>query len=238
MQKLRIDIWSDIACPWCHVGKRRFEAALAKFPHRDEVEVVWRAFELDPSAKSRSLPDGEGYADRLAKKYGMSVSLAEQRIQQLVDTAAGEGLAFRFDQIKPGNTFDAHRIVHFAREKGLQDAVKEKMLSGYLEHGAAIGDKADVAKLATDAGLDPDEVAAVLESDAHAAEVRADEREAAELGVSGVPFFVIGRYAISGAQPKEVFERALDLAWKEHSASRSLQPLAEGAVCGPDGCTV
>jgi predicted DsbA family dithiol-disulfide isomerase len=237
MQKLRVDIWSDIACPWCHVGKRRFEAALAKFAHKDEVEIVWRAFELDPSAKARSVPEGSNYAERLAKKYGMPVPMAEQRIQQLVDTAAGEGLAFRFDRIKPGNTFDAHRVVHFALEKGKQDAVKEKMLSGYLEHGAAIGDKADVAKLAVDAGLDADEVTAVLESDAHAEDVRADEREAAELGVTGVPFFVIGRYALSGAQPKEVFQRALDLAWKEH-AQASLQPFGEGAACGPDGCAV
>lgn len=236
MQKLRVDIWSDIACPWCHVGKRRFEAALAKFAHRDEVEIVWRAFELDPSAKARSLPEGTDYAERLAKKYGMPVPMAEQRIQQLVDTAAGEGLAFRFDRIKPGNTFDAHRIVHLALEKGKQDAVKEKMLSGYLEHGAAIGDKADVARLAVDAGLDADEVAGVLESDAHAADVRADEREAAELGVTGVPFFVVGRYAISGAQPKEVFERALDLAWKEHTAAKKVETFAEGAVCGAEGC--
>jgi predicted DsbA family dithiol-disulfide isomerase len=219
------------------VGKRRFEAALAKFPHRDEVEVVWRAFELDPSAKARSLPEGSNYAERLAKKYGMPVPVAEQRIEQLVETAAGDGLTFRFDQIKPGNTFDAHRIVHFALEKGKQDAVKEKMLSGYLEHGAAIGDKSAVAKLATDAGLDADEVAAVLESDAYAADVRGDEQEAAELGISGVPFFVVGRYAISGAQPKEVFERALDLAWKEHSAT-PLQTFAEGAACGPDGCAI
>jgi predicted DsbA family dithiol-disulfide isomerase len=219
------------------VGKRRFEAALAKFPHKDEVEIVWRAFELDPSAKARSLPEGSNYAERLAKKYGMPVPVAEQRIEQLVETAAGDGLTFRFDQIKPGNTFDAHRIVHFALEKGKQDAVKEKMLSGYLEHGAAIGDKAAVAKLATDAGLDADEVAAVLESDAYAADVRGDEQEAAELGISGVPFFVVGRYAISGAQPKEVFERALDLAWKEHSAT-PLQTFAEGAACGPDGCAI
>jgi predicted DsbA family dithiol-disulfide isomerase len=219
------------------VGKRRLEAALAKFPHKDEVEIVWRAFELDPSAKARSLPEGSNYAERLAKKYGMPVPVAEQRIEQLVETAAGDGLTFRFDQIKPGNTFDAHRIIHFALEKGKQDAVKEKMLSGYLEHGAAIGDKAAVAKLATDAGLDADEVAAVLESDAYAADVRGDEQEAAELGISGVPFFVVARYAISGAQPKEVFERALDLAWKEHSAT-SLQTFAEGAACGPDGCAI
>jgi predicted DsbA family dithiol-disulfide isomerase len=236
MQKLQIHIWSDIACPWCHVGKRRFEAALANFAHKDEVEVVWRAFELDPSAKSRSLPEGSDYAERLGQKYGMPKAMAEQRIQQLVDTAAGEGLAFRFDQIKPGNTFDAHRVVHFALEKGKQDAVKEKMLSGYLEHGAAIGDKSDIAKLATEAGLDADEVLAVLESDAHAADVRADEQEAAELGISGVPFFVVGRYAISGAQPKEVFERALEMAWQERKPA--LETFAEGAACGPDGCAI
>lgn len=235
-KKLRIDIWSDIACPWCHVGKRRLEAALAKFPHRDDVEIVWRAFELDPSAKRRSM-DGDGtYAERLAKKYGMPVEMAEVRMQQLTDTAAGEGLAFRFDQIMPGNTFDAHRLVHLGLEKGKQDAVKETMLSGYLEKGAAIGDKSDIARLAVDAGLDADEVASVLESDRFAADVRADEEEAAELGVTGVPFFVIGRYAISGAQPSEVFTRALTLAWSELAPAPVV--FAEGAACGPDGCAV
>lgn len=235
-KKLTIDIWSDIACPWCHVGKRRLESALAKFEHKDDVEIVWRAFELDPSAKARSL-DGNGtYPERLAKKYGMPLEMAEVRIKQLTDTAAGEGLAFRFDRIKPGNTFDAHRLVHLGLEKGKQDAVKEKMFSGYLENGAAIGDKAEIAKLAVDAGLDADEVAAVLESDQFAADVRADEKEASELGVTGVPFFVIGRYAISGAQPSEVFTKALTMAWSELKA----EPVAfaEGAACGPEGCAV
>ena len=236
-QKLKIDIWSDIACPWCHVGKRRLESALARFPHKDDVEVVWRAFELDPSAKQRSMDGAGTYPERLAKKYGMPLEMAELRMKQLTDTAAGEGLAFRFDKIKPGNTFDAHRLVHLALEKGNQDAVKEKMLSGYLENGAAIGDKAEIAKLAVDAGLDADEVLGVLESDQFAAEVRADEKEAAEIGVSGVPFFVIGRYAISGAQPAEVFTRALTMAWSELEPEAPVM-FAEGAACGPDGCAV
>lgn len=236
-KKLRIDIWSDIACPWCHVGKRRFEAALATFPHKDEVEVTWRAFELDPSAKARSMPESGAYAERLAKKYGMPVPVAEQRIQQLVDTAAAEGLAFRFDKIQPGNTFDAHRLVHLGLEQGKQDAVKEAFFRGYLEQGAAIGEKSDIAKIATDAGLDADAVAGVIESDQYADEVRADEREAAELGVNGVPFFVIGRYAISGAQPAEVFTRALTMAWNELAKPLPVA-FAEGAACGPDGCAI
>jgi predicted DsbA family dithiol-disulfide isomerase len=233
-KKLRVDIWSDIACPWCHVGKRRFEAALSTFEHKQDVEIVWRAFELNPSAKERELTTGGSYPERLAKKYGMSVDMAKQRIQQLVDTADGEGLAFDFEKIQPGNTFNAHRVVHFALTKGKQDAVKEAMLSGYLENGAAIGDKAAVETIAIGAGLDADEVHSVLETDAYAVDVRADEEEAAELGITGVPFFVIGRYAISGAQPVEVFQRALNLAHKE------LAPVefAEGAACGPDGCAV
>lgn len=235
-KKLAVEIWSDIACPWCYVGKRRLEAALAKFEHADEVEITWHSFELDPNAKSRSMPEGQAFADKLAKKYGMSVSFAEERIRQLVETAAAEGLAFRFDKIQPGNTFDAHRLVHLGLEQGKQGAVKEAFLSGYLEHGAAIGDKADVAKIAIDAGLDADAVTAVLEGDRFADAVRADEREARELGISGVPFFVVGRYAISGAQPPEVFTRALTLAWNDLAAAPV--PLAEGAACGPDGCAI
>lgn len=234
MNRLRIDIWSDIACPWCYVGKRRLERALASFPHRDAVDIVWRAFELNPAA-ARETTEGGPYAERLAKKYGSSVGEAERRIAGLVETARGDGVALDFERIRPGNTFDAHRVLHLAHEQGLGDAVKERFLRGYLSEGESIGSPETVARLAADAGLDAERVRALLASNEYAAEVRADEREAQQLGISGVPFFVLGeKFAVSGAQPAEVIRRALDSAW----GAIQVQPvvLAEGAVCGPDGC--
>jgi predicted DsbA family dithiol-disulfide isomerase len=234
MEKLRIDIWSDIACPWCFVGKRRLEAALAKFPHRDRVEVVWRAFELDPSAP-RERTGGVSHAARVAAKYGKPVAEMEKMIASMTEMARRDGLSFRFDRIREGNTFDAHRVVHLAGEHGKQDAMKERLLRAYLEEGEPIGDPATLVRLAAEVGLDAAEVEAVLGSDAHAAAVRADERMARELDIHGVPFFVLdGRHALEGAQPADVFLKALNQVWRDVAARPT--PLAEGAACGPDGC--
>jgi predicted DsbA family dithiol-disulfide isomerase len=234
MSKLRIDVWSDIARPWCFVGKRRLERALADFPHADEVEVVWRAFELDPSAPKERDP-GVSHAARLAKKYGMSVEQAQKRSEQLRETARAEGLAFDFDHIRSGNMFDAHRLVHLGRERGVQDAVKERFLRAYLEQGQLMSEHGTLLRLAVEAGLAENEAADVLASEQFADEVRADEAEAHELGISGVPCFVLdGRYAVSGAQPPQLLLSALHQAWNERDEA---QPqYAEGAVCGPDGC--
>lgn len=234
MKKLRIDIWSDIACPWCYVGKRRLEAALAQFEHRDEVEIVWRAFELDPSAP-RVRDTSVSYAERLGKKYGASTAQAQGMIDRMTQVAREDGLDFHFEIAQPGNTFDAHRVLHLAHERGKQDAVKERFLRGYLTEGEAIGEVATLVRLAADAGLDEEEVRATLLSNAYEKEVRADEREARENGISAVPFFVLGRrYAVSGAQPADLLLRALKQAWNELVAKPVV--FAEGAACGPDGC--
>ena len=233
--KLRIDIWSDIACPWCYIGKRHLEQALEKFAHKAEVDVVWRAFELDPSAP-RIRDTSQTYAERLAKKYGTTPETAQQRIDQMVGVAAKDGLDFRFDRIRPGNTFDAHRLLHLAHERGIQDAVKERFLRAYMTEGQAIGDPEVLRGLAREAGLDEAEAREVLEGKRYAAEVRTDEGLARELGISGVPFFVLdGRIGVSGAQPAEVLLGALDKAWSE-LARPELETFAEGATCGPDGC--
>jgi predicted DsbA family dithiol-disulfide isomerase len=233
MPELRIDVWSDIACPWCYVGKRRLEAALAAFEHRDAVALTWRAFELDPAAP-RSLDPSTSYAARLARKYGSSVAQAEQMIARMTETAAADGLEFHFELIRPGNTFDAHRLLHLALQRGKQDALKERLFRAYLTEGQPIGDPAALARLAADVGLDPAEVQHVLAGDAHADAVRADEETARRLGIRGVPFFALaGRYAVSGAQPSDVLLGALRTAWD--AAQQSEDP-ADGAVCGPDGC--
>ena len=232
---LRIDIWSDIACPWCYVGKRHLEQALARFPHKDDVAIVWRAFELDPSApKIRDA--SQSYAERLAGKYGTTPAQAQTMIDRMVDTAARDGLEFRFDRIRPGNTFDAHRLLHLAHERGKQDALKERMLRAYMTEGQAIGDRDVLAGLAREVGLDEQEVRDVLAGDRYASEVRQDEARARELGINGVPFFVLAdRFGVSGAQPAEVLLGALERAWAER-VKPVLETVAEGAVCGPDGC--
>ena len=235
LARLDVQVWSDIACPWCYVGKRRLEAALARFAHREAVRLTWRSFELDPSAPRMREPVVP-YAERLAKKYGTAVAQAEGRIRQLTDVAATDGLELRFDRIRPGNTFDAHRLLHLAAERGLQNALKERFLRAYLTEGEAIGDPETLARLASLEGLAPDEVRGVLTTDAYARGVRADEERAHALGIHGVPFFVVGRrYALSGAQPAEVILGALDRAWTEASEEASHEVEA-GAVCGPDGC--
>lgn len=237
---MKVEIWSDVVCPWCHIGKRRFEAALARFPHRDAVEVEWKAFELDPGARSAAAGESvspSGYAERLARKYGTSVAGGQQMTDHMTQQAAGEGLDFRFDRAVPANTFDAHQVIHLAAERGVQDAVKERLLAAYFTEGAAVGDRETLIRLAAEAGLDADEVRDALDEQRYAAAVRADEAEAGALGISGVPFFVVDRkYAVNGAQPADALLQVLQRAWAERSPLIAVS--SDGAVCGPDGCAV
>ncbi|HVW28692.1 MAG TPA: DsbA family oxidoreductase [Polyangiaceae bacterium] len=234
MTELRIDVWSDIACPWCYVGKRRLERALAEFPHASDVRVVWRAFELDPSAPKERDPS-ISHAERIARKYGLTVEQARQSTERLVDVGRGEGLAFDFTHIRSGNTFDAHRLVHLGLERGVQGAVKERFLKAYFEEGMLLSDHGTLLRLAVEAGLDEREAADVLSASSFADAVRADESQARELGIDGVPCFVLdGRFAVTGAQSTAVLLSALNHAWSERDAGAA--DLAEGAACGVDGC--
>jgi predicted DsbA family dithiol-disulfide isomerase len=234
-EPLRVDIWSDVICPWCAIGKANLDRALERFDGADRVEIVWHSFELDPNAPAALAGD---HAEQLARKYGMPVEQARKSIDRVVTTARGVGLDFRYDRIRPGNTFDAHRVIHLAAERGLQTQVKERMFRGYFTEGAAIGLPEEVERLAVDAGLDAEEVAEVLESDAYAAEVRADEADAHQLGATGVPFFVFdGRYAVGGAQPPDVLLEVLQRCWRERTPSVEVLAVADD-VCGPDGCEI
>jgi len=228
---MNVEIWSDIACPWCYVGKRRFEAALAAFEHRDDVMVTWRSFELDPAAPREREVDG---ATHLAQKYGTSRDEALAMQQRMTDAAAGDGLEFRFDRARAGNTFDAHRLIHLAAAHGAQDAMKERLMRAYLTEGEPIGDPEALERLALDAGLPADEVRELLGGDRFAADVREDERTAAALGVHAVPFFVVDRaMGAAGAQPPEVLGELLRRGW----AARAPIPVVTGGeACGPDGC--
>jgi len=233
---MKVEIWSDVVCPWCYVGKRRLEIALSRFAHRDEIDVVWRAFELDPSAPAER--DGR-YAERLAAKYRMSVAEAEAMINHMVDTGAGDGIDFRFDRARPGNTFAAHRLLHLGRERGVQDDVKERLLAATFTEGAAIGDLGVLQGLGTEAGLDADEVLTVLEGDRYADDVRADERRAAALGITAVPFFVVdGTHGVSGAQTPEVLLGVLERAWTGSHPEALVVAGGDAPGCDDDTCTV
>lgn len=210
-----IEIWSDTACPWCYIGKRRFETALGRFEHRDQVRVTWRSFELDPAAPHERQGDR---AERLAEKYGMTVERAREMEQHVRDTAAGEGLAFRFDIARSGNTFDAHRIIHLAHAHGLQAAMKERMMRGYFMEGRLVSDPDTLAQLAAEVGLAEDEVRQTLAGDRYAQEVRDDEQLATALGISAVPTFVVDRaLGASGAHPPEALLELLRQGWSSPS---------------------
>jgi predicted DsbA family dithiol-disulfide isomerase len=238
---MKVEIWSDVVCPWCYVGKRRFEQALARFTHGDEVEVEWKSFELDPGSRSAAPGDGgPDYADRLAKKYSTTRAGAQQMLDSMTLAAAAEGLDFRFDLAVSANTFEAHQVIHLAAARGLQDQVKERLLRGYFTEGEAVGDRAVLVRLAAEAGLDAAEVEKALEEQEYATAVRADEAEAGALGISGVPFFVIDRkYGVSGAQPADQLLQVLERAWNESHPSLTMVG-ADGTddSCGPDGCAI
>jgi predicted DsbA family dithiol-disulfide isomerase len=257
---MKVEIWSDVACPWCYIGKRRFEAALERFPQRDQVEVEWKAFELDPGARADGAgatgkgdgAQGDGaqgahggsgdYADRLGRKYGTSRQGAQQMLDTMTGVAATEGLDFHFEKAPAINTFDAHRVLHLALEKGVQGAVKERLLLAYFTEGEQVSDHEVLVRLAAEAGLDTDEVREVLASGRYADDVRTDEAEAAALGISGVPFFVVDRkYGVSGAQPVELLLEVLTRAWSERNPLTMVGAPAgavDGPACGPDGCAV
>jgi predicted DsbA family dithiol-disulfide isomerase len=241
---VKVEIWSDVVCPWCYIGKRRFEAALAGFEHRDGVEVVWRSFELDPASTSATAerPDeGPDYADRLASKYGTDRAGAQRMLDTMTAQAAEEGLDFRFDRAPRANTFEAHQVLHLAGEHQRQDAVKERLLRGYFTEGEAVGDRDVLVRLSAEAGLDPDSTRAALQEQRYAAAVRGEEEEAHRLGIGGVPFFVVDRrYGASGAQPAKELLEVLRRTWAE---ARPLTVLgSDGSdaadACGPDGCAV
>jgi predicted DsbA family dithiol-disulfide isomerase len=206
-----VEIWSDVVCPWCYVGKRQFEEALGQFRHGDDVTVEWKSFELDPTAPARR---NQSMNEVLQRKYGMSAEQAEAANHKMTDLASSVGLEYHLDRAVMGNTFDAHRLIHLAAANGLGDAMKERLMAAYFTEGQAIGEHDTLEKLAIDVGLDPGDVASVLSSDSYAAAVRHDEQRAQAIGVTGVPFFLIDeRLAVPGAQPVEVLVGALEQAW-------------------------
>jgi predicted DsbA family dithiol-disulfide isomerase len=206
---MQVEIWSDVVCPWCYIGKRRFEQALEQFAGKGDVEVTWRSFELDPDGPSEPI----SLTERLARKYNIQGDEAAARHARTTAIAGELGLEFHLDRALSGNTFDAHRLIHLAHEHGLQDAAQERLFAAYFNEGLAISDRGTLVELATSIELDADEARAMLESDRFAQEVREDEGVAHRFGINGVPFFVLDRrLGVSGAQPVEVLLGALEEA--------------------------
>jgi predicted DsbA family dithiol-disulfide isomerase len=213
---MQVEIWSDVVCPWCYLGKRRFERALESFAHRDEVEVVYRSFELDPSAPVGTT---RPTVELLASKYGLSAQQANDAQRQMEQHAAADGLTFRMDGLRRASTRDAHRLLQLAKSRRRQAELTERLHRAYFTEQASIFDHASLTNLAAEAGLDRDEVSRVLAGDEYADAVDADADTARRLGANGVPFFVIDRrYGISGAQPAGTLTQALEQAWADAHA--------------------
>ncbi|EME24011.1 hypothetical protein G419_00620 [Rhodococcus triatomae BKS 15-14] len=228
---LVMEVWSDIACPWCHIGKRRFDTALERFPHRDRVEVVWRSYQLSPDTPA-GLRKPE--VDALVEMKGMPADQVRQMFAHVAATAAADGLTLDFDTVIAANTFDAHRLVHFAGDRGPE--MLAALFRAHFEEGRVVDDHAELVEIAASAGFDRDAAAAVLASDAHADRVREDLAEARALGVTGVPFFVANRaIAVSGAQPVEVFTQLLEKAWEDSGAVAGSD---DAGACEGDACSV
>jgi predicted DsbA family dithiol-disulfide isomerase len=219
---VRVDVWSNVICPWCYLGKRRLESALAHFPFSDEVDVVWRSFELDPSAPRRLTVSA---AEHLARKYGMGEEQVAASWARLTALADAEGLECHLDLTQGGSSFDAHRLIHLGKTHGVQDRIKERLLRAYFSEGVPIGEPSELNRLATEVGLPAGEVAEVLATDRFAAEVRDDEQRARVLGINGVPFFAIDdRYGVSGAQSADVLLETLTAAWAAHALDAEAPP--------------
>lgn len=238
---MKIEVWSDFVCPFCYIGKRRLEMALDQFPHKDEVEVEFKSFELDPNSAVYS---GKSIHEALASKYGMTIEQAKQNNSQIGQQAANVGLTFNFENMKPTNTFDAHRLAKFAKVHGKEKVVTESLLHAYFTESKNLSELETLADIAEAAGLDRQETLQVLnDKTAYANDVRIDEGIAQQYQVTGVPYFIVNqKYAISGAQPLETFVGALQQVWEEENPTPKLQSLnpegANDAFCADGNCVV
>ena len=232
---MQVEVFSDVVCPFCYIGKRRLEEALSTFPHADAVQVTYRSFQLDPTTPQHV---EETLDEMLARKYGRTLDQAREMNSRVADMAATVGLDFHLSDAHPANTFDAHRLLHLAAAEGRQEQLKERLLHAYFSEGARVGDHHQLAALAAEAGLDPDRVRQVLAGDEYADEVRADIELARGFGATGVPFFVFDRkYGVSGAQETAVFTEVLERAWAD-AAPVQVVGDPDAAACEGEACEV
>lgn len=231
---MQVEIWSDVMCPFCYIGKRKMEAALEKFEHKNDVEIIWKSFQLNPDMKTEA---GKNINQYLAEAKGWSLQKASEMNAHVTQMAKDAGLTYNMDKAVVANSFDAHRLSHLAKKHGLQDKMEERIFAAYFTEGKNTADHDTLVQIGCEVGLDKTEVANMLGSDAYAADVEQDVYEAQQVGVRGVPFFVLGRkYAVSGAQDSETFLQALNQTWQEIGPKPTAMESTDGAVCTPDGC--
>lgn len=237
IHKMKVEVWSDIMCPFCYIGKRNYETALNQFSEKNEVEIVWHSFQLDPTI-SKNSGKKENVYQYLADKKGMSYAQSAQLHENLIQTAKKAGLEYNFDKAIVANSFDAHCLIQLAKTRGLGDEAEERLFRAYFTEGRDFGEHETLIAIGKDIGLPGDDILVALNSDDYAAKVEADIQEAAEIGIQGVPFFVFDRkYAVSGAQPPEHFLQALKqsfVEWRKNNPAPDLKQ-TEGTVCTPDG---
>lgn len=232
---MKVEIWSDLVCPFCYIGKRKFEHALEQFEHGDNIEIEWRSFELHPGLQTDGL---KNQYEHLAERKGWTLDYSKQVHAQLTETAKKAGLEYNFDNAIPANTFNAHRLSHLAADYDLQDVAEERLFHAHFTDGKDINDDETLVELGVEIGLPKDEVREMLQGDLYADEVRKDKEAARQVGVQGVPFFVFnGKYSISGAQPSELFLATLQKAYKEFEEENVSVGIAnaDGASCSKDG---
>lgn len=233
---MKIEIWSDVVCPFCYIGKRKMEKALQKFPFKEKVEIEWKSFQLNPDQQTKP---GVSTLEDLSQSKGWSMEQTKQITSQVVGMAKGEGLTFDFDKAVVANTKNAHRLIHLAKEFGVQDAMKERLLKAYFTDGLNVDDTETLIQLGKEVGVPEEKIKLMLESNQYEEAVDQDSYESRQIGVRGVPFFVLDRkFGISGAQPDEVFDQTLEKAWSEYAKNNPVLDIAsgsEGESCDVDG---
>ncbi|MES2133457.1 MAG: DsbA family oxidoreductase [Bacteroidota bacterium] len=236
---MKVEIWSDVMCPFCYIGKRKFEKALNEFPDKNNIEIIWKSFQLDPTTVT---DPGLNTVDHLAAKKGWSKEQAAESISYVSNIAKQVGLDFHFEKAVVANSFDAHRLSHLAKKYGKQNDLEEKLFSAYFTEGKNTADHNTLSQIASEIGLDATEVSTLLKSDQYADKVEEDIYQAQQVGVRGVPFFVLDRkYAVSGAQESDTFLQALTRAFDEHKKENKVELIQTGNTsdsCGPDGCEI
>lgn len=235
--QLKIQIWSDVMCPFCYIGKRKIEEALHDFENKDSVVIEWKSFQLDPNYAATT--PNENIVDHLAEKYGRDRDWAQSMIDNMTQNAKNSGLDFHFEKAILANTLNAHRLLHLAKKYNLANELKELLLKAYLTEGQNVNDWKTLQEIGSKIGLPNDAINNLIESDIYIKEVREDQQEAQSLGVTGVPFFVFdNKYAVSGAQPSEVFLKTLEKTWKESNFITTIKTenTSEINSCGIDGC--
>ncbi|WP_416825647.1 DsbA family oxidoreductase [Ectobacillus polymachus] len=235
---MKVEVWSDIACPFCYIGKKRFDIALEQFDHNEDVQLVFKSFQLSPGAVKGSK---QNIHEAIAEKYGMPVAQAKANNENIANQAKELGLDFNMDGIVLTNTEDAHRLSHYAKEQGKMTEMMQRLMKAYFTDSSDVGEQENLLNLAEEIGLNKDDVQRILTEGTYRSEVRSEQQEAQELGVQGVPFFVFNRkYAVSGAQSSEVFLEVMETVWKEEQSTQPLKVVGDNntadAQCSDGSC--